>query len=193
MRRLQAGLAALLLLTGCAAVDDNPDEMSFMGALPPMAWDHRPEAAVWTGSALAAMENHGTGLISTVPSDVETWCPAYAESGAGDRAAFWVGLLSTLAEHESTWNPRAVGGGGRWFGLVQIAPATARGYGCQATSGEALKDGEANLSCAIRIANSQVQSRGSISRGMLDWGPFHSGSKRSEMRAFTRSQPYCTG
>ncbi|MFQ6548398.1 transglycosylase SLT domain-containing protein [Aestuariibius sp. 2305UL40-4] len=193
MRGIRAGLAALLLLTGCAAVDDDADEMSFMTTLPPMAWDHRPEAPVWTSAALMAMENHGTGLISTVPSDVERWCPNYPEATAPERAAFWVGLLSALAEHESTWNPRAVGGGGRWFGLVQIAPATARGYGCRATNGEALKDGQANLSCAIRIASAQVQRRGSVARGMLDWGPFHSGSKRAEMRAFTQSQPYCTG
>ena len=84
-----------------------------------------------------------------------------------------------------------MGGGGLWFGLVQIAPATARAYGCAATSGSALKNPVANLSCGVRIAAKQVSRRGSVNRGMRDWGPFHSGAKRAEMSAWTRAQPYC--
>ena len=88
-----------------------------------------------------------------------------------------------------------MGGGGKWFGLVQIAPATARGYGCAATTGDALKDGEANLSCAIRILAHTVPRDGVVSEGMrgvaADWGPFHSGAKRSDMQQWTSAQPYC--
>jgi hypothetical protein len=113
------------------------------------------------------------------------------------RKAFWTGLLSTLAKHESTWRQAAVGGGGRWFGLVQIAPSTARLYGCAAGSGSALKDGSANLSCAVRIMNKTVARDGVISAGMrgvaADWGPFHSRTKREDMISWMRQQNYCQG
>ena len=170
-------------------------ELSTSAYAPPMRWDHHPQSRDWTQTAFAALESHGAALPSLTPADIEAWCPAYPEASETERKAFWAGLISTLAKHESTWNPRAVGGGGRWFGLVQIAPATARGYGCAARSGEALKDGEANLSCAIRIMASTVPRDGVVSAGMrgvaADWGPFHSSRKREDMRAWMRAQPYC--
>ena len=88
-----------------------------------------------------------------------------------------------------------MGGDGRWFGLVQISPATARGYGCDARSGEALKDGSANLSCAIRIWAETVPRDGVVSAGgggiAADWGPMVQTRKREDMRAWVRQQDYC--
>nr|WP_245759177.1 transglycosylase SLT domain-containing protein [Tranquillimonas alkanivorans] len=177
-----------MTLGGCAAVSQEPEEPP---ALPVTRWDHRPEAPLWTEATLEALQTHGASLPAFTPADIETWCPGYRTASLEDRQAFWVGLFSALAKHESTWNPAAVGGGGRWFGLVQIDPNTARGYGCRAQSGQALKDGAANLTCAVRIASRQVLNYGNVNRGMRDWGPFHSGSKRAEMQAWTRAQPYC--
>ena len=74
---------------------------------------------------------------------------------------------------------------------MQIAPPTARAYGCAAKSGSALKNAAANLQCGVRIAAAQVTKRGTVGRGMRDWGPFHSAAKRAEMSAWTRAQPYC--
>jgi len=163
----------------------------------PMRWDHLEAGDDWTVATAAALDDHGQGLLGTVPADIDNWCPAYRSADVEGRKAFWVGLLSTLAKHESTWGPRAVGGGGRWFGLVQISPATARDYGCVAGSGEALKDGAANLSCAVRIMNVTVPRDGVVSAGMrgvaADWGPFHSAAKRADMMRWMRAQPYCTG
>ncbi|WP_342751802.1 transglycosylase SLT domain-containing protein [Aliiruegeria haliotis] len=160
-----------------------------------MRWDHRPESDNWTDTALEALRSHGSVLPSLVPHDIETWCPGYATASLEDREAFWIGLISTLAKHESTWNPAAVGGGGRWFGLVQIAPSTARLYGCEARSGTALKNGSQNVSCAIRIMSRTVPRDGVVSRGMrgvaADWGPFHSSKKRNDMIAWTNAQPFC--
>lgn len=190
-------LVALLatLLTACAMSDAPEADLSTSAFAPPMRWDHHPEANDWTAMAFTALETHGASLSATTPRDIAAWCPAYTEATETERQAFWAGLISTLAKHESTWNPRAVGGGGRWFGLVQIAPATARGYGCEARSGEALKNGTANLSCAIRIMAHTVPRDGVVSAGMrgvaADWGPFHSSRKREDMRAWVSSQPYC--
>ena len=100
-------------------------------------------------------------------------------------------MFSALAKHESTWNPVAVGGGGLWIGLVQIDPRTAKWHGCRAQSVAELKDGAANLSCAVRIASNQVPKRNSVARGMRDWGPFHHSDKRAEMRGWVSQQSYC--
>lgn len=200
---MRAALSALALmaLSACstlpsteAATTSEADQGTFP---PSMRWDGQPQSAAWTARSFAALQDHGQPLLSVVPADIDSWCPAYPEAGPEGRAAFWTAMLSTLSKHESTWNPGAVGGGGKWFGLVQIAPATARGYGCAATTGEALKDGEANLSCAIRIAASTVPRDGVVAANMrglaADWGPFHSTTKREDMRAWVRSQPYCQG
>lgn len=197
-RRVLARLAvvpAISVLMACApAVETEATRAPAL--LPAMGWDHRAEGDDWTEATLTALQNQGAVLLRNVPGDISDWCPGYAEASTQERAAFWAGLFSALAKHESTWNPAAVGGGGKWFGLVQIAPATARGYGCVAGSGEALKNGEANLSCAVRIAARTVMRDGVVAAGgrglAADWGPFHSRAKRSEMAAFTRSQSYCS-
>lgn len=162
-----------------------------------MGWSHRSEGDRWSRAALTALRSHASVLPRTVPKDIGDWCPAYATNDTGAREAFWIGLLSALAKHESTYRPAAVGGGGKWYGLLQILPATARGYGCKAASRDALKSGDANLQCALRIMAVTVPRDGVVSYGMrgvaADWGPFHSRSKRTDMMAWTRAQPYCAG
>lgn len=192
---MKTSLFAIGLLLGLAACAAEPEVSR---GLPDMAWDHRDEADRWTRAGLNALNAHGAALTDVVPSDIDAWCPGYPAASTEDRAAFWVGLLSALAKHESTWRPEAVGGRNQWYGLTQISPATARGYACNATSGEALLNGSANLSCAIRIAAHQVVrdeavvTDGSGWRGMArDWAPFRSASKRSAMKAFTTAQSYC--
>ena len=166
--------------------------------LPNTRWDHKDGSDLWTRAAMTAIAGHGDGLESLVPRDVDQWCPAYTENGPEKRRAFWVGMMSALAKHESTYNPRAVGGGNLWFGLLQIFPDTARRYGCYARTGEALKDPEDNLSCAARIMNVTVARDNAIAvrdsrwRGIAaDWGPMSNQSKRSEMVAWTNRQSYC--
>jgi hypothetical protein len=137
------------------------------------------------------------GLLNVVPEDIEAWCPAYSDAGPDQRAAFWAGLASALSWYESTHRADAVGGGGRWFGLVQIAPATARYRGCAVGTGEALMNGAANLRCAVRIMAQNVERDGVVSRGMrgvaAEWGPFHSSQRREGMRAWVSEQAYCSG
>ncbi|WP_272009278.1 transglycosylase SLT domain-containing protein [Roseovarius sp. ZX-A-9] len=166
--------------------------------IPPTRWEHRPEAARWTRGALAALRTHGKALENTVPRDIAEWCPGYVSAPPPQRRAFWVGFLSALAKHESTYRPDAVGGGGKWYGLLQILPSTARGYGCMARSGSALKDGAANLSCAIRILAVTVPRDQAIAvkerrwRGVAaDWGPMRSSRKRADMAGWLRQQSFC--
>lgn len=189
-RSICVALALTLPVAACSDVGMSTKEPTVM------RWDHRPEAHHWTEASLRALQAHGAALPQIVPADIEAFCPGYEDASLEERRLFWTGLLSALAKHESTWRPDAAGGGGRWIGLLQIAPGTARAYGCEARDVAALKDGEANLSCAIRIMSRTVARDGVVGaagRGGIaaDWGPFTVSSKREEMAAWTRSQPYC--
>ena len=192
-------LALTLLPTACMQMADA--EVGRADFLPAMRWDHRPEAQQWTSATLAALRLQGDALTETVPADVKTFCPNYAEATAPERRAFWAGLFSALAKHESTWNPAAKGGGGKWIGLMQIAPQTAQAYDCDLPSGAGLTDGSANLACAVKIAAVQVGKDGAIVsdgsggwRGIArDWAPMRNEGKRDDIAAWTSQQSYCQG
>lgn len=166
--------------------------------LPRARWEHRRGGDLWTRVAMSAMASHGRPLLDTVPSDIEDWCPAYPGASNEDRAAFWTAFLSTLSRYESTFNPRAVGGGGLWFGLLQIYPQTAEFRKCRVRTGEGLKHGPSNLNCAIRIMSVTVPRDNAISvkdgrwKGVAaDWGPIRNDWMRRDMQRYTRKQTYC--
>lgn len=155
-----------------------------------MRWDHRNEASVWTMSTMQAVA--ATRLTQIVPRDIGAFCPGYVKGSPHDRAAFWTGLLSAIAKHESTWNPRASGGGGRYLGLMQISPATWGNYRCSGN----MRDGSDNLACAVRIMSRQVARDGVVGAGgrggvARDWGPMKKSGKRGEIAAWTKRQVYC--
>ncbi|MEJ6388958.1 transglycosylase SLT domain-containing protein [Gymnodinialimonas ulvae] len=164
-------------------------------AVPTARWDGHPDGSRWTAAVLAALRGPGAPLLQVEPRDIRAWCPGYLQATPSQRAAFWTGLVSALAWHESTHDPRAVGGGGQWFGLVQIAPGTARWRGCDVQSGQALLSGAANLRCGIRIMALTVPRDQVVAEGMrgvaADWGPFHSSRKREDMRQWVSGQEYC--
>lgn len=209
---MMAGLAALTLTacgSGTAARNATtaptiaaPDRPSVAGRVatalhlrkqqPAMRWGNdNPE---WTAAVLDALNEEGVTLLSTVPSDVLQFCPGYASQSRENRAAFWAGLLSSVAKHESSHNPRAKGGGGRYLGLMQISSPTARANGC----GGSLLRGEDNLRCAVRIMARHVVRDNAIAGGKRgwrgvarDWMPLRSSSKRADIAGWTRKQSYC--
>ena len=110
--------------------------------------------------------------------------------------SLFVGVMSALSRFESRHRADAVGSGGLYYGLLQILPGTARGYGCNVGTGEELKSGAANLSCAVRIMARTVPRDGVIyGRGgkgvAADWGPMRSASKRRDMSNWLKRQNYC--
>lgn len=173
-----------------------PDQILPGFEQPAMRWDHRPEAQAWTKSTIAAIATEDANLAARVPADVEGWCPGYATASLNDRRAFWSGLLSAVAKYESSWNPAASGGKGRYIGVMQISPKSAANYNCDATSSKALKDGAANLQCAVKIMARQVGRDGVVAgegkKGIgRDWMPLRKKAARAEMRAWTSKQAYC--
>ncbi len=190
-------LALSLALSACVEVPV-PDLSGLLpsGDRPVMAWDHRAEAPEWTARTLAAVARHDDVLATRVPEDIAAWCPGYAKASIGNRRAFWAGVLSVVGRHESSWNPKASGGGGRYIGIMQISPKSAAQHGCTATTASALKDGAANLECAVEMMAVQVEDDGVVTgsgkRGIgRDWMPFRDAGKRAAMAAWTSGQSYC--
>ena len=196
--RISLIAALAIALSGCVSNGgpSGPVASESFLAVSPMRWDHRPEAKSWTIEAVEAVAKKDAVLAGRVPKDIKTWCPGYEKASISERRAFWVGLMSAVSKHESTWQPNVTGGGGRYVGLMQISPTTAKGHGCDAKSAKALKDGGDNLSCAVEIFAEKVGADGVVAgngRAGLgrDWGPFHNAKKRAEMAAWTSKQPYC--
>ncbi|RNF33823.1 transglycosylase SLT domain-containing protein [Paracoccus methylarcula] len=197
-------LAALAILAACNT-DTGPSaeekareqaQQMSLAVSPPMRWQHKSGSDAWTKATLVALEREGVTMLSNVPHDIETYCPNYAELDKTGRKAFWAGFMSALAKHESTYNPKAAGGGGKWFGLMQIAPGTWRSYGCNGN----ITNGADNMACAVRIMSKQVGRDNAVVRDgsggwrgvARDWGPMRSAQKRADIAAWTRSQSYCT-
>lgn len=164
---------------------------------PVMEWGSRDGSDAWTQATVAALESEGVTLLSTVPRDVMQYCPGYAAQTPENRAAFWAGLLSSVAKYESGWNPLARRADGR-MGLMQISQTAADAYGC---AGEML-DGAANMACAVRIMADQVSRDGAIHGAdnaagqswlgaAKSWLPFRSAGQRAGIARFTSQQSYC--
>ncbi|NBE05997.1 transglycosylase SLT domain-containing protein [Paragemmobacter ruber] len=188
-------ILAAATLAGCVS-DTGDASLSTSGHTPPMQWDVRPEGSEWTRDTLTALEQHDPVLAATVPADVATWCPGYANASIEDRRAFWAGLMSAVARYESTWNPQASGGGGRYIGIMQISPTSAGYHQCEADTVSELKDGSENLECAAQMMASAVARDGMVAgggnRGIgRDWMPLRDAGKRAAMAEWTRAQPYC--
>lgn len=185
-------LAAALTLAACAPA---PVE----GPAPEVVarWDHRAEADEWNAAALRALHGPGAPMLALNPLDAEEFCPAYDSADAEGRAAFWVAFMSGLARYESGHRPEAAGGGGRYQGLLQISPATARFHDCELSSPRGLYDGATNVACAVRIAARAVVRDGVVATGRggmaADWPPLRDPAKRTEIAAFTRQIPACQG
>ncbi|WP_376874074.1 transglycosylase SLT domain-containing protein [Albirhodobacter sp. R86504] len=186
------------------ARSDRPVERPWEGPrIPKLRWDGRQNAGAWSYAAISAIERNSGTLTGQIPSDIDTFCPAYAGASDYERAAFWAALVSGIARFESHFKPRAAGGGGRWIGLMQISPATAQHYNCKLPedqTADGLKIGAANVSCAIKILARQVGRDGQIAgkagawRGAArDWAVMRKPELRENIAAWTRKQPYCQG
>lgn len=199
--RAALSLAALALLAACSTtapdapkVQVEAQELALVQE-PPMRWGERNGSDEWTRATLAALDREGVTILSRVPHDIVEFCPNYRQLAQPGRKAFWAGLLSAVAKHESTYNPQASGGGGRWLGLMQIAPATWRHYGCDGD----IKNGADNMACAVKIMSRQVGRDNAVARDgsgwrgvARDWAPMRNSSKRADIAAWTSSQSYCS-
>lgn len=185
-----APVLAAVMLSGLSACATAPQAHTDIVT----RWDHRPEAEVWNDAIVRALMTDGSEMLALTPGDIDTWCPGYEGASDRERAAFYAAFFSGLARFESTWNPQASGGGGRYRGLLQISPATAQYHDCSLPEG-GLYNGAANLACAVRIATAAVTRDGVVAQGRggvaADWPPMRDAAHREEVAEFTRALPQC--
>lgn len=90
------------------------------------------------------------------------FCENYDELRSEDKLNFWIYLLSSMTELESSFKPETRfqesfnDSQGRPVisrGLLQLSIESANGYGCNIREANQLHDAETNLSCGIRIIN----------------------------------------
>jgi hypothetical protein len=128
-------------------------------------WDSKhADAAKWTAHVAALVEK--SGLLQTSPKDLKDF-------GGRNSTAFWVYLLSCMAELESGFRPtleykeKFKNGKGELVistGLLQLSYESAGGYGFKTTTAK-LKDPYHNLEVGVAILSKWVKADGVIAAG----------------------------
>lgn len=179
----------------------------------------KPEAArwesvasgsrAWTEFVFTQVDSAGADLLSTLPGDMTQFCPNYAALPVNHKKDFWVYLLSSIAQFESSFNPALsytesfTDSSGQLVvsrGLLQLSIESARAYGCELASAQDLHDPYKNLLCGIKILNRWVGTDGVI-RGQTTAGAWRGGARYwsvlrrdaqyNSIRSWTAEQSYC--
>jgi hypothetical protein len=131
------------------------------------AWSKKNLDGSWTRTTEIAVAT--SSLPSVVPQDIGKFCPTYKRLPRKKRIQFWVGLLSSMAEFESNFNPEAAARGpskdrfrrrGMNRGLLQISKESANqpGYSCGIKKAKHLHDPAVHLPCAVKILSTWVSA-----------------------------------
>ena len=173
------------------------------------AWSGQDSGLIWTELAEAVVEE--TALAQSVPSDIEHFCPRYADLNQSARVRFWVGLLSAMVEHESDFDPATQftesliqDSQGRDVvsrGLLQLSVESARQdrYGCTIERELDLHEPAVNLTCGARILDAWVSRDDAIAGtankrlgGARYWSTlWHTRDSLDQIRRFTRQLDGC--
>lgn len=129
------------------------------------------DGAAWSKHVFERLPALAPRLLAATPSDVTQFCPAYGQLNERDKKNFWVYLLSSMAELESSHKPEmsyteafndAQGNRVVSRGLLQISIESGNGYGCGFKTASELHDPLKNLDCGLRILNKWVGNDGKI-------------------------------
>lgn len=185
----------------------------------PDAPTFKPEAARWESAASGSrawteftytqLEVAGESLLATVPGDIAQFCPRYLSLPPHHKKDFWVYLISSIAQFESSFNPALsytenfTDSSGQLVvsrGLLQLSIESARAYGCELAQAQDLHDPYKNLLCGIKILNRWIQTDGVI-RGQSASGAWRGGARYwsvlrrdtqyNSIRSWTAEQSYC--
>lgn len=135
------------------------------------AWSEYNEDGSWTRATENAVSQ--SGLVKTIPADINEFCPRYQQLTTKERRKFWVGLLSAMAKPESGFKPEityqerfkdAKGHRVVSRGLLQISieSANQKRYDCDIPQAGLLHDPIINLSCGVKILAKWVKEDGVI-------------------------------
>lgn len=174
-----------------------------------MAWDVRIEGRTWTSTTMGAIDTLAPALLTTLPADIDAFCPGYRTASPANRRAFYTSMLAELARYESNFEPTTrfqeptiKDRAGRPVvsrGLLQISQESANGYGCGITSEAQLHDATVNLQCGVRILGKWVVqdqliagfSAGAWRGASRYWSPFRDRAKLADMQSALNALPYC--
>lgn len=166
------------------------------------------DGANWTEHTYNRLDELGRVLADSVPADVEQFCANYRNLDRSDRKNFWVYLISSMAELESSHNPETryreafkdAKGNYVWSrGLLQISIESGNGYGCGFRNSEELHDPYKNLDCGIRILSRWVGRDGRIAGkvggkwrgGARYWSVLRTSSKVGKIKGWNQTQRIC--
>ena len=166
-----------------------------------------PSKIEWSEYAFNEIQRQGDVLTKTVPRDIGEFCPNYPSLREDEKREFWVYLLSTLSELESSHQPDCAyqesfpDSTGQLVvsrGLLQLSRESANNYGCGFKTASELYDPLRNLSCGIKILGHWVGRHGALAGrgpkgwngGARYWSVLRTGKKLSRIQAWTNA--YCS-
>jgi hypothetical protein len=167
----------------------------------------------WDVMLRQAIADLGADLINTVPSNIASYCPNYAEMSPAERSRVWENIFIALTKFESNYDPavsldestidpRMLESNGEPIvsrGLLQISKGSANGYACRIGDAQELHDPEANLRCGVRIASRWVKRDGVVA-GQSDggwkglaryWSPFRRDDRLADIQKAVRTTEGC--
>lgn len=202
--------AALGLLAACAASTTTGGGVSSapLFGYPSVAWDARPEGRQWTTTAHAAIDALAPQIVNVVPTDIDAFCPGYANASPANRRAFYVSLLAEIARLESNFDTSVQftetfsDTAGRRVvsrGLLQLSLESANQYGCAITDAQQLNDPATNLQCGVRILDRWIErdqlvagyQSGAWRGASRYWSIFRDRNKLADIQAATNAQGFC--
>lgn len=129
------------------------------------------DGALWSAHVYKQIDVLGKGLMEKTPSDIAIFCKNYPNLSTADKKNFWLYLISSMSEKESSHNPATKyteafndhnGNKVVSRGLLQLSIESGNAYGCGFKNENELHDPYKNLDCGMRILNRWVAGDGRI-------------------------------
>lgn len=172
-------------------------------------WEGQARDGVeWSKHVFNRIPAMAPNLLKKVPADIAQFCPNYASLNETDKKNFWVYLISSMAELESSFKPETAyteafydQQGKRVVsrGLLQISQESANGYGCGITNANMLHDPATNLDCGLRILNKWVYNDGRLAGksgstwlgGARYWSVLRNATPLGKIQSWNQAQRIC--
>lgn len=174
-------------------------------------WDGKhPDAIKWTRATVLAIEKYGPNLLTAEPSDIRAYCPQFGTLKREEKIAFWVHMISAIAQKESDFNPtkpfvedfnNSKGELVVSRGLLQLSLESVNSsrYSCNIKTNADLDDPIKNLICGVKILNYWMRMEPVISRvdgkewygASKYWGVLRTSDTRSFIKSATSDLPIC--
>lgn len=173
-------ILAVLFLTACQTTQvlTSPEapQATISAVVYKSAWDKKDQGSEWTKYTIEALETYGQEMLKTSPKDAGQWCAGFTSKSSDEKKAFYLMLISAMAERESGFKPEtsytegfkdSSGKAVVSRGLLQISIESANAYGCGFKNSQELHDSKKNLTCGVRILNRWIQKDGYIATAKL--------------------------